>query len=276
MVLNALICRDDAPAVVSMCPRMLGRAVPAAWVSHRDSMAGMTDPRQIVAMGGGGFVASPPNPLLTKFVLSLARSPRPRVCFVPTASADSAVYVANVYRGLAPFDCVPSDLALFERSVADLESFILSQDVVFVGGGSTANLLAVWRTHGLDRILQRAWEDGVLLCGVSAGMNCWFEASVTDSFDIAELAALNDGLGFLAGSCCPHYDSEPKRRPSYEKFVAAGTLAEGWAADDGAALVFRGEDLVEVVSWFPESRAYRIQKSPAGVTETALPTRYLG
>jgi dipeptidase E len=255
---------------------MVERAVASEPVSHRGSMAVMADSRQIVAMGGGGFAAAPPYPLLTQFVLSLARSPRPRVCFVPTASADSAVYVANVYRALAPFDCVASDLALFERSVPDLEPFILSQDVVFVGGGSTANLLAVWRTHGLDRILRKAWEDGVLLCGVSAGMNCWFEGSVTDSFDIAELAPLNDGLGFLAGSCCPHYDSEPKRRPSYERFVAAGTLANGWAADDGAALVFRGEELVEAVSWFPESRAYRIQKSAAGVMETALHTRYLG
>jgi dipeptidase E len=239
-------------------------------------MAGMTDPRQIVAMGGGGFAAAQPYPLLTRFVLSLARSARPRVCFVPTASADSAEYVANVYRALAPFDCVPSDLALFARSVADLESFILSQDVVFVGGGSTANLLAIWRTHGLDRILRRAWEDGVLLCGVSAGMNCWFEGSVTDSFNLAELAPLNDGLGFLAGSCCPHYDGEPLRRPAYEKYVADGALANGFAVDDGAGLVFRGEDSVEAISWFPDAHAYRIEKSPTGVTETALPIRYLG
>ena len=130
---------------------------------------------------------------------------------------------------------------MFKRSIGDLESFVLSQDVVYVGGGNTANLLAVWRIHGLDRIFRRAWMEGVVLCGVSAGMNCWFSGSLTDSFSVTQLAPLRDGLRFVPGSCCPHYDGEEQRRPMFQRLVAAGELAEGWAADDGGARVSRRE-----------------------------------
>jgi peptidase E len=170
------------------------------------------------------------------------------VCFVPTASGDSDGYVARFYRAFSTLDCRPADLQLFKRSIRDLESFVLMQDVIYVGGGNTANLLAVWRAHGLDHILRRAWREGVVLCGLSAGMNCWFNESVTDSFGISQLAPLRDGLGFLPGSCCPHYDGEEQRRPMFQRLVASGELADGWAADDGAALVFQGESLSEIVT----------------------------
>jgi dipeptidase E len=236
-----------------------------------------SDQRRIVAIGGGTFTMGPPEDLLLeRFVLSLTAVDRPRVCFVATASGDSDTYVKVFYQAMARLDCQPTDLPLFARSVANLESFVLSQDVIFVGGGSTANLLAVWRVHGLDSILRKAWSEGVLLCGVSAGMNCWFEGSITDSFDVAELAALPDGLGLLSGSCCPHYDGESKRRPAYETAVASGRLEAGFAADDGAALVFAGEELVEVVGSRPSARAYRVQRCDDGVVERELPTRYLG
>jgi peptidase E len=212
----------------------------------------------------------PENPRLDRFVLSLARSSPPRVCFVPTASGDSDLYVANFYRAFAAFACTPSDLGLFARTTDDLEAFVLAQDVVYVGGGNTASLLAVWRAHGLDAILRRAWAEGVVLCGISAGMNCWFEASVTDSFG-TRLAPLHDGLGLLAGTACPHYDGEEQRRPAYRQLVASGELSAGWAADDGAALVFAGTELAEVVSSRPEAAAYRVE--PDG--EQRLPARYL-
>ncbi len=153
---------------------------------------------------------------------------------------------------------MPSDLGLFSRTVADLRSFGLSQDVVWVGGGNTASLLAVWRMHGLDLVLREAWEAGVVLCGVSAGMNCWFEGSTTDSFDLSRVAALEDGLGLLPGSCCPHYDGEEERRPLYRRLVAEGVLAPGVAADDAAAVVFEGTELVEVVCTAAGSGAYRV------------------
>ena len=223
-----------------------------------------------MAIGGGSFLEEPENPRLDRFVLSLARSSPPRVCFVPTASGDSERYVANFYRAFAALDCRPSDLGLFDRGIEDLEAFVLAQGVVYVGGGNPASLLAVWRAHGLDAILRRAWAEGVVLCGISAGMNCWFEQSLTDSFG-PQLAPLHDGLGLVAGSACPHYDGEEQRRPTYRQLVTSGELLPGWAADDGAALVFAGTQLAEVVSSRPEAAAYRVE----GDGEQRLAARYL-
>jgi dipeptidase E len=213
----------------------------------------------IVAMGGASLRPEDYDPRLNEFVLSLARRARPRVCFVATASGDSPEYVANFYRCFsAHHDCSLSDLALFQRTVADLRGFVLAQDVIWVGGGNTASLLAVWRAHGLDVVLREAWEAGVVLCGVSAGMNCWFEASTTDSFDLSSLAPLRDGLGLLPGSACPHYDGEEQRRPLYRELVASGQFPAGYAADDAAALVFEGTELREVVCTEAGSTAYRV------------------
>jgi dipeptidase E len=227
-------------------------------------------------MGGGGFSMEPENPLLDAFALSLASGPRPRVCFLATAGGDADSYIMRFYRAFGRLDCRPTDLSLFGREVADLETFVAEQDVVYVGGGSTANLLAVWRAHGLDAILRGAWERGTVLCGISAGMNCWFEASVTDSFGPG-LAPLTDGLGLLAGSACPHYDGEPERRPTYQRLIASGQLPPGWAADDGAALVFEDDRLVEVVASRPGACAYAVARAPGGeVHERPLQVRYLG
>ncbi len=223
-------------------------------------------------MGGASLRPEDYDPRLNAFVLSLAQRERPRVCFVGTASGDAPEYVANFYRAFSGHhDCVPSDLGLFSRTVADLRSFVLSQDVVWVGGGNTASLLAVWRMHGLDLVLSEAWEAGVVLCGVSAGMNCWFEGSTTDSFDLSRVAALEDGLALLPGSCCPHYDGEEQRRPLYRRLVAEGVLAPGYAADDAAALVFSGRELAEVVTTEPGSTAYRVESGG----ESPLPARLL-
>jgi peptidase E len=168
----------------------------------------------------------------------------------------------------------PFDLTLFDRRVQDLEGFLLSQDVIYVGGGNTANMLAVWRVHGVDEILKAAWEQGVVLCGSSAGANCWFEASITDSFGPA-LAPLHDGLGFLQGSFCPHYDSELQRRPTYELLVSKG-FPPGYASDDAAALHFVGTELVECVSAQAEAGAYRVELMDDEVVQTSLMTRFLG
>ena len=226
-------------------------------------------------MGGGGFSMEADNPLLDDFVLSLARRTPPRVCFVATASGDAPTYVADFYRAFAGRACRPSDLPLFGRRIADLRAHVLGQDVVYVGGGSTANLLAVWRAHALDRVLTEAWHAGVVLCGISAGMNCWFEESVTDSLDPGALAALKDGLGLLRGSACPHYDGEEQRRPAYRRLVAEGELRDGWAADDGAALVFSGEQLDEVVASRAGAAAYRVERTAEGVTERRVEARLL-
>lgn len=232
--------------------------------------------RTIIAMGGLSFEQN--DLLLEGFILGVARArrgrERPRVCFLPTASGDNDTYVAQFYAAFA-LRSEARHLGLFHRSVDDLASVLLDQDVIFVGGGNTANTLAVWRLHGVDRILRRAWETGVVLAGTSAGSNCWFESSTTDSF--GGLAALNDGLGLLPGSHSPHYDGEPLRRPTYRRLIADGTLPGGYAADDAAALVFGGTELVEVVGALPGARGYRVERGPDGqAVETELPTRYLG
>jgi len=231
-------------------------------------------------MGGGGFSMEPGNPLLDDYVLALARTSRavarPRIAFVATASGDSADYIARFY---AAFEqrAEASHLALFDRTVTDVERYLVDQDVIYVGGGNTANLLAVWRVHGVDRAMRAAWEAGVVLAGLSAGSLCWFEAGTTDSFGSGQAVPLRDGLGFLTGSHCPHYDGEAARRPSYQALVAAGSLPAGSAADDGAALVFEGDRLVEVVSSRPAALAYRVEPGPnGGWVEQPLETRYLG
>lgn len=233
--------------------------------------------RTIVAMGGNDFF-EPYNPLLDDHVLALAREQRgrerPRVCFLATASGDSEGYIANFYAAFARRS-EATHLGLFDRKVDDVEALLLDQDVVYVGGGSTANMLAIWRVHGVDRGLIRAWQAGVVLTGVSAGSNCWFESATTDSF--GPLAALRDGLGLLPGSHSPHYDGEPMRRPTFQRLIATGELPDGLAADDGAALVFHGTELAEVVASRPAARGYRVVRGPDGQgIETELPTRYLG
>ncbi len=229
-------------------------------------------------MGGGGFSMEPDNPLLDDHVLALARDAsgrdRPRVCFLPTASGDADSYVAKFYAAFARRS-EASHLALFMRTIADLEGFLFEQDVIYVGGGNTANMLGIWRTHGVDRILRMAWERGTVLTGLSAGSLCWFEGGTTDSF--GGLAPLRDGLGLVPGSHSPHYDGEAERRPTYHRLIAEGALPDGFAADDGAALVFHGTDLAEVVASRSAARGYRVAREPDGsVLETALETRYLG
>ncbi|HLJ75601.1 MAG TPA: peptidase E [Thermoanaerobaculia bacterium] len=231
-------------------------------------------------MGGGGFSMEPENPLLDDFVLRLSRRQPPRVCFVPTASADAPTYIVKFYRAFAG-RCIPTDLTLWNppalprqpSRTSELAAFVAEQDIIYVGGGDTANLLVLWRRHGLDTLLREAWRRGAVLAGVSAGMLCWFTGGVTDSF--GGLEPLHDGIGLIDATACPHYDSEPNRRPTYHRAIASG-MKTGYAADDGAALHFHGQNLVEVVSSKPQAGAYRVERVGEKVIETRLPVRYLG
>ena len=224
----------------------------------------------IVAIGGGTFLTDDPDPRLDAYIHGLPGKRRPNVCFLGTASGDHPSGLAKFHRAMAAHGCRPTELTFFERVVEDLDSFVAEQDVFWVAGGSTANLLAVWRLHGLDALLRDAFERGAVLAGVSAGMNCWFEGSTTDSFG-PTLAPLRDGLGFLAGSCCPHYDSNEQRRPLFRGAVDRGELGPGYAADDYAALHFRGTAFVEAVALRQGALGYRVVPG----AETALPTRIL-
>jgi dipeptidase E len=209
----------------------------------------------IVAMGGLSLEDDERRRLENYFLSFARRRERPKVLFVPTAVADGAEPTLRIYQQLADRAEV-SDLSFFPWPPDDLRELALDQDVIYVSGGNTANALAVWRTHGFDAILREAWEAGVVLTGWSAGMICWFEASVTDSFG-PQLEGMPDGLGFLRGSACPHYDGEEHRRPVYTSLVASG-FPPGLAADDCVALRFDGTELAEVVSARPGARAYRV------------------
>lgn len=213
---------------------------------------------RILAMGGASLLASSTDAALHRYLLDLTGQARPRICFIGTASGDNQESLASFYAFFARRS-EATHLGLFDVRVEDIEAFLLDQDAIYVGGGNTANLLAIWRLHGVDRALKAAWEAGVVLAGPSAGANCWFEASVTDSFGPG-LGALRDGLKFVKGSFCPHFDSESLRRPRYEELIASGELPDGYAADDGVGLLFEGRDLAAVVASLPGASAFRVER----------------
>jgi dipeptidase E len=210
--------------------------------------------RRIVGLGGG--VEPEEWAPLRDYLLGLTGKERPRVLFIPTAVGDEDAAVAGFFERYASF-VEPSVLRVFPWPPEDLRELVLSQDAICVSGGNTANMLAIWRVHGIDRLLREAWEQGVLLYGGSAGMICWFEAGVTDSYG-PQLEGM-DCLGFLAGSACPHYDGEELRRPRYRELVDGG-LAEGIAADDGVGLLYVGTELAEIVTCRPGASAYRVTR----------------
>jgi dipeptidase E len=223
---------------------------------------------QIIAMGGGGFSMEPENPLLDLYILKQARRSNPSVCFVPTASGDSDSYVAKFYAAYSKLECRPVHLAFFQRT-PNLREFILQRDIIYVGGGNTKSMLAVWREWGLPQILRQAWNAGVILAGISAGAICWFDAGVTDSW-AGRLAPLKC-LGLLPGACCPHYDGEKERRPAVHKLVARHALPPALALDDGAAAHFVGRKLLRIVSSRPNALGYKVEIQRGRVTETPLP-----
>lgn len=191
---------------------------------------------------------------LHRYALDLTGAAKPRVCYIPTASGDSAQGVANFYAAFTPEVCEPSHLPLFANTVADIRAFLAAQDLIYVGGGNTRNMLALWRLWGVDAAIRAAWENGTVLAGVSAGGLCWFENGITDSYagEVRELPC----LGWVPGSFCPHYDSEPGRQPVLERLVARGTLPAGYAVEDDAAVHLRDGKLMAVVAELPGKSAY--------------------
>lgn len=234
----------------------------------------MTD-RWIVA-SSGGFVGTGlwgvmrPGRIFTR-ALELSGSDRPRVLFILTASGDDPQYLAAMYSALADTDCDVDHLALFPQPNRPVDEAIDKADVIWVGGGSVANLLALWRLHGVDTALHRAWESGTVLGGVSAGSICWHVGGPTDSFG-KELAPITDALGFLPYGNGVHYDSEEQRRPLLHELVSSGTLPESYATDDRVAIVYRGTEPVEVITDVPDTdaAAYRVTIGEDGVVEERL------
>jgi dipeptidase E len=215
--------------------------------------------------------------MLDDYVLSLVSAERPRVCFLPTASGDADHYVVRFYRRFSP-GCEASHVSLFRRDQGtggvedDLATHLLSQDLIYVGGGNVLSMLGAWRAHGLDAILRRAWRRGIVLCGPSAGSLCWFEQALS-AFHGAPRPVR--GLGLLPYSNCVHYDAEPARRAEYHRAVADG-MRGGYAADDGVALHFRGTVLERAVSSRLDASAYEVRLRGRRVAEKRLEVSYLG
>jgi dipeptidase E len=231
--------------------------------------------RLILAMGGGGFTMEPTNPLLDDFVLSLTAAKEPRVLFLPTASGDTTAQINSFRARFADRLCVPEHLSLFRLADAKrpLAATVLSQDIIYVGGGSMRNLLAIWRAHGLDRLLLQAWRNGTVLAGLSAGAMCWFQGGVTRSSGLPEPMP---GIGLLDGSLTVHADGEPERLPVWLASVRDGTLPGGWALDDGVGLLFAARTLQRVVSSRPGAGAQRVDAIAGELVRHRLEPELLG
>jgi peptidase E len=230
--------------------------------------------KQVIAMGGGGFSMEPENLLLDEYILTQVGKSIPQVCFLPTASSENADYIVRFYKAFTSLAAKPNHFSFFTPDTSDIEDFFLSQDVIYVGGGNTKTMLAIWREWQVDETLLKAYQQGVILAGLSAGAICWFEQGLTDSIP-SSLTAL-PCLGFLPGSCAPHYDGEENRRPSYHQLIRDGAVMPGYGIEDSAAIHFIDKEVVRVVSSVEGKQAYYVEETGGETAETALETHYLG
>jgi len=230
-------------------------------------------PRKLIFAVGGWKTPKDALPLMRYFV-GLTGKPNPKVCLLPTASGDSADSIVSYYDLMNQLDCRPRHLRLFQPSrVNDFEEVLMDMDAIFVGGGNTLNMLAIWKEQGIDKVLHKAWKKGVVLGGASAGAICWFAQGCTDSRP-GKLTAL-DGLGWLPGSACPHFDLE-KRKAAYHELVRSGDLQNGIACDEGVGVLYEEEKAIRVVSSLPKAKAWTVKRQDGKVETTPLETEYLG
>ncbi len=233
--------------------------------------------RRILALGGGGFLMENRHSPIDQYIVNLAGSARPRICFVATPSGDLPEGIDKFYDAYGSLDCEPSHLAFFRKPapgavpLANIEDSLLAMDVIFVGGGNTRSALAVWREWGLHEIFLRALNRGVLLSGMSAGAICWFESGLTDSVWGAGLQPLRC-LGFLGGACSVHYHSDPLRRDRLHEWVGARGLPEGIGIDDFAAVLYEEGRIAKVLSWRRGASAHRVMYRDRKVIEETLPS----
>ena len=216
--------------------------------------------RQIIALGGGGFGSSLENLNLDEYLLSLCAASRPKVCFIPTASGDSLDYIAKFESAYQSLNAQTSVFQLFRSQTwtGTPEEMLLDQDLIFVGGGSTMNMMLLWQAWGIDTILRKAYDQGTILAGISAGANIWFEQCTTDS--LGPGIQVMPCLGWLPGSFTPHYDSEPERKPLLCQMLREQTIAPGYAATDGAAVHFINEEFHKVVTDRERAGAFEVDR----------------
>ncbi len=224
--------------------------------------------KQIIAIGGGGFGRNPGNGTIEKYILDQSDKNRPNICFIPTATGDDESYKVSYYATLTKLNCTPTHIDFFKRTT-DLEKLIKDQDIIFVGGGNTKSMLAVWCEWGLDKILKKAYQNGTIMCGVSAGAICWFEKGVTDSW--ADKLNIMNCLGFMKGSCCPHYDEEPERKPSLSKFIENKDIQNCYAIEGGCALHIKNEEVYSAISFRGKKNTFYVDYQSGKTVEKKLP-----
>jgi dipeptidase E len=229
---------------------------------------------RILALGGHEFDRRVGNDAISDLIVELADSPRPRICLLPTASGDPDDQIARFRRAFAERECVPEVISLFRlgENPVDLREELLGQDVIYAGGGSMLNLVAIWRAHGLDEIMRECWQAGILICGQSAGAMIWFQGGITSSQGEPGVAS---GLGLLPGSACVHYLSEPVRRRRFLRAIAAGELEPGLGLEDQTGALFEGTELAETISARDGAEVWDASLDGGEVVETELRSRHL-
>ena len=223
--------------------------------------------RQIIAIGGGGFGRHPGVGTIEKYILQQSNKEKPNICFIPTATGDSDSYKVSYYSTLNKLNCNPTHLDFFKRT-PNLEELIKKQDIIFVGGGNTKSMLSVWKEWGLDIILKKAYIEGTIMSGVSAGAICWFEKGITDSW--ADKLNVMECLSFTRGNCCPHYDEEADRKPSLSNFINENLLSDCYAIDGGCALHVKNEESYKAVSFMDGKNSFLVKKENGEIKEELL------
>ena len=224
--------------------------------------------KQIIAIGGGGFGRNPGNGTIEQYILDQANSEKPNICFIPTATGDDESYKVSYYATLSKLNCNPTHLDFFKRT-PDLENLIKGQDVIFVGGGNTKSMLSVWREWGLDKILKKAYENGTIMSGVSAGAICWFERGITDSW--SDKLNIMNCLSFTKGNCCPHYDEEAERRPTLSKFIKDKEIQNCYAIEGGCALHIKNDEVYKAISFRGKKNSFLVTYEDGKIKENNLP-----
>ena len=230
----------------------------------------MTDNKklgQIIAIGGGGFGRNPNKPLIEEYILNQSNTSKPNILFIPTASAEDKSYTVNFYKAFGQFNTNLSVLNFFQRTPR-LDSLINKQDIIYVGGGNTKSMIAVWKEWKLDKLLEKAYHNGKILCGVSAGAICWFNKGITDSW--ASNLNIMDCLSLIPGACCPHYDSEADRRPTVHNLIEKREIKECYAAEDGSAIHFKEGKLLNSVSFYKGSKSYIVKEESGQIIEEEI------
>ena len=226
------------------------------------------DKRNISAVGGGGYGRNPNKPIIEEYILNLSDKKKPTVTFFPTASAEDSSYIVNFYTAFAKLNCKAQHISLFKKT-PDLKSIIAESDIIYIGGGNTKSMLAVFREWNLDKLIINAYKEGKILAGVSAGAICWFEKGITDSW--AGGLKILDCMGVLKGNCCPHYDGEANRKPSVEKFLKNKELEiDCLCIEDGAAVHYENEILKRSISFYKYKNAYQVSYKKDELIEEPL------